>query len=292
MYILIVSGMSGSGKSTALNVLEDMGYYCVDNLPSSMLPSFQKLCEEAVPPITKAAVTVDGRESLLNNGRLDAIAAIESLTCRKEILFLDARDEVLQKRYNELRRSHPLGENGDAASGVRAEREYLKSMRERADYICDTSDIKSRDFMPHLLKILPGNDAPETRLVLYSFGYKRGVPVDADIVYDMRFIENPYYVPELRLLSGLDEPIVSFIEKQPYVNEFMKNTAEFLIKALPMYQKQQKAVLHVCFGCTGGRHRSVYGAETCARLLREAGIPVRTVHRDLVTELEDIRSRT
>lgn len=291
MYILIVSGMSGSGKSTALKLLEDKGFYCVDNLPSSMLSSFCRLCGEANPPIERAAVTVDGRELLLNNGHLDAIAAIDAIPCRKEILFLDARDDVLMKRYNELRRSHPLGENGDAASGVRIEREYLKDMRERADYIMDTSDLKSRDFLPYLLRVLPESGSPETSVILCSFGYKRGVPVDADIVFDMRFIENPFYVPGLRLLSGLDGPVIEFIEKQPELNSLMGGFRDFIVRTLPLYRKQHKAILRVCFGCTGGRHRSVYGAEKCAALLREAGIPVRVLHRDLVTELEDIQSR-
>lgn len=291
MYILIVTGMSGSGKTTALKNLEAMGFYCIDNLPSSMLGSFQKLCDESQPPITRAAIAIDGRESLLNTGYMDALREIDTLSCRREILFLDARDEVLMERYNEHRRNHPLGENGDASSGVRIERDYLKDMRERADYILDTSDVSSRDF-PHLLrKILPEMGTLQTNVVLCSFGFKRGVPVDADMVFDMRFIENPYYVDELRLLSGLDREVEEFIEKQPMVGEFLQNISNTIRELLPLYQKQKKVILRVCFGCTGGRHRSVYAANQCATLLRSMGIPVRTYHRDLQTELMDLMNR-
>ena len=291
MYILIVTGMSGSGKTTALKNLEAMGFYCIDNLPSSMLCSFQKLCEESQPPIARAAITVDGRESLLNTGYMDALREIDKLTCRTEILFLDARDDILMERYNEHRRTHPLGENGDPSSGVRVEREYLKDMRERADYILDTSDVKSRDFPQMLRKILPEIDAITTNIVLCSFGYKRGVPVDADMVFDMRFIENPYYVKELRLLCGLDKEVADFIEKQPMVDSFLQNISKTIIELLPYYQKQKKVILRVCFGCTGGRHRSVYAAQHCAMLLKSAGLSVRTYHRDLQNELTDILTK-
>lgn len=291
MYILIVTGMSGSGKTTALKNLEAMGFYCIDNLPSSMLYSFQQLCEESEPPITRAAIAVDGRESLLNTGYMDALREIDKLTCRTEILFLDARDDILMERYNEHRRTHPLGENGDASSGVRIEREYLKDMRERADYIFDTSDVKTRDFPQILRKVLPELEDIRTNIVLCSFGYKRGVPVDADMVFDMRFIENPYYLKELRLLCGLDKAVEDFIEGQPMVRSFLENVSKTIQELLPYYQKQKKVILRVCFGCTGGRHRSVYAANQCAMLLKSAGIPVRTYHRDLQTELSDILSK-
>lgn len=291
MYILIVTGMSGSGKTTALKDLEAMGFYCIDNLPSSMLSSFQKLCEESQSPITKAAITVDGRESLLNTGYMDALSAIDKLTCRTEILFLDARDDILMERYNEHRRTHPLGENGDASSGVRIEREYLKDMRERADYILDTSDVNSRDFPSLLRKILPEIDTFRTNVVLCSFGYKRGVPVDADMVFDMRFIENPYYIKELRFLCGLDKEVEDFINQQPLVSSFLSNVSNTILELLPYYQKQKKVILRVCFGCTGGRHRSVYAANQCAVLLKRSGLSVRTYHRDLQIELTDLINR-
>lgn len=291
MYLLIVTGMSGAGKSTALKALEELGYYCVDNLPSSMLLDFQHMCERANPPIEKAAVTVDGRESLLNTGFLEAIGWMDRLTCPHEVLFLDARDDVLRERYNELRRRHPLGENGEPESGVRLEREYLQELRSRADYVVDTSGIKARRFPQLIKKLLPEMDGMATSVVLCSFGYKRGVPVDADLVFDMRFAENPYYVPELRLLSGLDAPVAEFIARQPYVNEFLDKVSDLILQTLPLYQQQEKSILRIGFGCTGGRHRSVYAAEGCAKRLREAGIPVRLYHRDFHEEQEELESR-
>ena len=291
MYLLIVTGMSGAGKSTALKALEGLGYYCVDNLPSPMLPSFVEMCGDAKPAIEMAAVTVDSRESLLSAGPEDAVDALRRLSCRYEILFLDARDEVLMERYNETRRRHPLGEGGDAASGVRLERAFLGNMLAHADYVLDTSDVISRDFPKLMKKILPEIGSPHMSLVICSFGYKRGVPVDADIVLDVRFAENPYYVPELRSLSGLDQPVIDFLKDKPLMDDVLNWAVKLVKDTMPYFEQQGKNLLRLCFGCTGGRHRSVYAAETVAKRLRVDGIPVRVYHRDLVVEAADIESR-
>ena len=291
MYLLIVTGMSGAGKSTALKALEELGYYCVDNLPSPMLPAFVDMCNKAKPAIERAAVAVDGRESLLSAGPEDAVDVLMRLTCRYEILFLDARDEVLMERYNETRRRHPLGEGGDVASGVRLERAFLGDMLAHADYVLDTSDVAVRNVPKMMRKILPEIGSPHMSLVICSFGYKRGVPVDADIVLDMRFAENPYYVPELRKLSGLDQPVVSFLKDKPMMEDVLNWAVKLVKDTLPYFEMQGKNLLRLCFGCTGGRHRSVYAAETVAQRLREDGIPVRVYHRDLSVEAADIESR-
>ena len=291
MYLLIVTGMSGAGKSTALNALEELGYYCVDNLPSPMLPAFVEMCSKADVPIERAAVAVDSRESLLSAGPNDAVDVLKRLACRYEILFLDARDEVLLERYNETRRRHPLGEDGDAASGVRLERSFLGNMLAHADYVVDTSDVAARNFPKMMKKILPEIGSPHMNLVICSFGYKRGVPVDADMVLDMRFAENPYYVPELRKLSGLDQPVIDFLKDKPLMENVLNWTVDLVEKILPCYEQQGKNLLRLCFGCTGGRHRSVYAAETVAHRLREKGIPARVYHRDLILEAADIESR-
>ena len=291
MYLLIVTGMSGAGKSTALKALEELGYYCVDNLPSPMLPAFVEMCNQAKPPIERAAVAVDGRESLLSAGPEDAVDMLMKLTCRYEILFLDARDEVLMERYNETRRRHPLGEGGDVASGVRLERSFLGNMLAHADYVLDTSDVAVRNVPKMMRKILPEIGSPHMSLVICSFGYKRGVPVDADIVLDMRFAENPYYVPELRKLSGLDQPVKSFLEDKPLMDDVLNWAVKLVKDTMPYFELQGKNLLRLCFGCTGGRHRSVYAAETVAQRLREDGIPVRVYHRDLTAEAADIESR-
>lgn len=291
MYLLIVTGLSGAGKSLALRCLEEQGYFCVDNLPSSMLKEFVKLCAAAQPAIQKAAVTIDSRESLLSH-RSDAItAAFDALDAPYEILFLDARDDVLRKRYNEVRRRHPLGESGDAATGVVRERVFLQPLRDRANYILDTSDVKPKDFAGLIAKVLPEFENKTFTLLFCSFGYKRGVPVDADFVLDMRFMPNPYYYDEYRALSGKDAAVRDFVLSQKFVPEFLDGVEKMIKEMVPLFAEQEKRILRVCFGCTGGRHRSVAVAEEMARRFAESGMTVRVYHRDLTTEAIDIKEK-
>ena len=207
------------------------------------------------------------------------------------MLFLDTRDDVLMKRYNEVRRRHPLGESGDAATGVKRERIFLQPLRDRANYILDTSDVKPKDFPGLIAKVLPEYECKCMTLLFCSFGYKRGVPVDADFVLDMRFMTNPFYLPELRPLSGLDEKVQQFVLAQPSVAPFFDGVADMLHKLIPLYEEQDKHILRVCFGCTGGRHRSVAAAEEMARRFADSGMNVRIYHRDLTTEASDIHDR-
>lgn len=291
MYLLIVTGLSGAGKSLCLNCLEEQGYFCVDNLPSPLLSEFVALCEQAVPRIRRAAVTIDSRESLLSRQPQSILERLDALSVPYEILFLDARDDVLRKRYNESRRRHPLGDAGDAYTGVQRERVFLQGIRNRAAYVLDTSDIRPRDLSKVIAKVLPEYESKDATLLLCSFGYKRGVPVDADIVLDMRFIPNPFYVDELRPLSGLDQPLSDYVFAQPFARAFMDQTEQMLETTLPLYREQDKHILRVCFGCTGGRHRSVAAAEEMARRFHERGVYVRVYHRDLVVEAQDIEQR-
>lgn len=291
MYLLIVTGLSGAGKSLCLNCLEEQGYFCVDNLPSPLLSEFVALCEQAVPRIRRAAVTIDSRESLLSRQPQSILERLDALSVPYEILFLDARDDVLRKRYNESRRRHPLGDAGDAYTGVQRERAFLQGIRNRAAYVLDTSDIRPRDLSKVIAKVLPEYESKDATLLLCSFGYKRGVPVDADIVLDMRFIPNPFYVDELRPLSGLDQRLRDYVFAQPFARAFMDQTEQMLETTLPLYREQDKHILRVCFGCTGGRHRSVAAAEEMARRFHERGVYVRVYHRDLVVEAQDIEQR-
>lgn len=291
MYLLIVTGLSGAGKSLCLNCLEEQGYFCVDNLPSPLLSEFVALCEQAVPRIRRAAVTIDSRESLLSRQPQNILERLDALSVPYEILFLDARDDVLRKRYNESRRRHPLGDAGDAYTGVQRERVFLQVIRNRAAYVLDTSDIRPRDLSKVIAKVLPEYESKDATLLLCSFGYKRGVPVDADIVLDMRFIPNPFYVDELRPLSGLDQRLRDYVFAQPFARAFMDQTEQMLETTLPLYREQDKHILRVCFGCTGGRHRSVAAAEEMARRFHERGVYVRVYHRDLVVEAQDIEQR-
>jgi len=291
MYLLIVTGLSGAGKSLALRCLEEQGYFCVDNLPSSMLKEFVTLCSKADPPIQKAAVTIDSRESLLSRSSSSISDAFDSLGAPFEILFLDARDDVLKKRYNEVRRRHPLGESGDANTGVKRERVFLQPLRNRANYILDTSDIKPKDFSAMIAKVLPEFESKIFTLLFCSFGYKRGVPVDADFVLDMRFMPNPFYVEELRALSGMDAPVQEYVLSQKLVPEFFDGVESMLAEMIPLFIEQDKHILRVCFGCTGGRHRSVAAAEEMAKRFTKRGMNVRVYHRDLGSEAADIKER-
>jgi UPF0042 nucleotide-binding protein len=291
MDLLIVTGMSGAGKSLALKSLEDMGFFCVDNLPSPMLVPFTALCENANPPIRRAAVTIDSRESLLSRSPEMVISEIKRLSIPYKILFLDARDDVLKRRYNETRKRHPLGLSGEAQSGVRTERAYLSVIRDSADFVLDTSDIAARDLSSCLEKLIPEMDREQMTLILSSFGYKRGVPVDADIVVDMRFVDNPFYYEDMRFLAGTDEKVRTFVLSQPYVTDFLDSLEKNITDMLPLFEKQDKHILRICFGCTGGRHRSVAAAEEMAARLRKRGHAVRIYHRDVRRELQDIERR-
>ena len=290
MYLLIVTGLSGAGKSLALRCLEEQGYFTADNLPSQMLAEFCALCESG--GCARVAVTVDSRESLISRTAQNMTSSITALAAPHEILFLDARDDVLCRRYNETRRRHPLGEGGDALSGIKRERAFLQGMRESANYVIDTSDVRSRDFGDMLRRLLPDPTEKAVSVLLCSFGYKRGVPVDADMVLDMRFMANPFYDPDLRPHSGLDEPVRDFVRAQPHYMAMMDRWEDMLVTLLPFYAAQGKTVLRVCFGCTGGRHRSVAAAEDMAVRLRQRGCQTHIFHRDLVPEGEDILSRT
>ena len=291
MYLLIVTGMSGAGKTLALRSMEELGFFCVDNLPSPMLAEFVKMCESAVPPIEKAAVTIDSRESLLSHNSHSVVAEIKKLTVPYDVLFLDARKDVLRKRYNETRRRHPLGVAGEAESGVDSEVIYLGALRDIASRTIDTSDISARDFPKMIVKILPEFSEKEMSLVVSSFGFKRGVPVDADFVIDMRFCDNPFYYEDMRPLSGLDRKVYDFVMDQPFVKEYLEGLKNNILKMIPLFEQQDKHILRICFGCTGGRHRSVAAAEAFAESMRMSGQSVRIFHRDLITEEEDISAR-
>ena len=291
MYLLIVTGLSGAGKSMALKCLEEEGFFCVDNLPSTMLTEYVHLCEQAKPPIERAAITMDSRESLLSRDSQKILDALDSLTVPYEILFLDCRDDVLRRRYNEVRRRHPLGEAGDAESGVQRERVFLQPLRDRANYILDTTDIKTQDFPKLISKVLPEYERHRMTLLFSSFGYKRGVPIDADFVLDLRFTENPFYYPEYRNLSGLDESVSNFVLAHKEVTDFLDSMEHVIRNLIPGFERQEKHIIRICCGCTGGRHRSVAAAEELAKRFETDPIAVRIYHRDIDIEAKDIYSR-
>ncbi len=285
MYLLIVTGLSGAGKSMVLRHLEDRGFFCVDNLPSLMLGRFTQLCQQNDPPIDRAAVVIDSRENMFHSHSKQVLELIDSIDAEYEVLFLDCHDSVLQRRYNETRRQHPLAVAGDIAAGIAREREYLQFLRDRANYILDTSELKPNSLGPMIDNALSLGTSPSgMSIVFMSFGYKRGVPIDADFVFDMRFIANPYYEPSMRMLSGQDEAVRNFVLSKENVNVFFDQTEKLLRMLLPGFIAQSKPRLLVAFGCTGGRHRSVVAAEEMYRRFSGSDMRLRLFHRDISAE--------
>jgi UPF0042 nucleotide-binding protein len=277
--LVIISGVSGSGKSTAMNVLEDLGYYCVDNLPMTLLPKFIELCENSQGDITKIALVVDIREGVFFEGAPEVIKDLKEKGHPIDLIFLDSSDTALVRRYKETRRKHPLSVNGNILEGISRERKMLKELKELSSYSIDTSD-----FNVHELKELIKNKFDKSRsqkllVNILSFGYKHGHPYDADMVFDVRFLPNPYFVEELKELNGLDDEIVKFVMGREDTNEYVRKLTEFLEFLIPKYEKEGKSYLTIAIGCTGGKHRSVVIAGKLSEHFSHLS-PV-TIHRDI-----------
>lgn len=287
MRVMVITGMSGAGKSQALKRLEDMGYFCVDNLPCEMLGGFALLCKRANPPVEKVAVVIDSRESIFGNDVVAALDKLAALEVSYQIIFLECRDEVLERRYNETRRPHPLG--GDIRKAIQAERELLSTLRDRADHIIDTSQLRPLELRQALEQALSQKDTGFA-LEIVSFGYKRGVPFEADVVLDMRFSPNPFYEPELRTLSGRDAAVQAFVLADENVTALLDQVEHTLERLIPRFIEQDKRRLMVAFGCTGGRHRSVCCAEALYQRMKDR-YQVSLAHRDIATEAASIRER-
>ena len=286
--VVVVTGLSGAGKSQALHALEDLGFFCTDNLPTQLAPQAVALCEKG--GITRVGLGIDVRVRAF----LDAIGNILSLLENGgqrdlHVLFFDASDEALLRRFNETRRPHPLsGERGsDGAAvldGVRLERERLAPLRARATRVIDTTSLSVHELRRILISHFgpASGGAPRMLTRILSFGFKYGTPVDADLVLDVRFLANPYFVPELKPLTGLDLPVAKYVLEQPECVELMKKTRDLLAFVMPKYEREGKSYLTIAIGCTGGRHRSVAIAEALAPALAvELGSPLTVVHRDI-----------
>lgn len=284
MKIIIVTGMSGAGKSTALNVLEDEGYYCVDNMPISLMPKFAELADghNQDKGYNNIALGIDIRSG-------HSLAELDSvLDYMKEkkyeytIVFLESSDEVLIKRYKETRRAHPLAKDGRVDKAIMLEREQLKLLKQRADVIIDTSQLLTREFKEELEKIVLGRKEFNNLMVtVLSFGFKYGIPSDADIVFDVRFLPNPYYVEELRPLTGNDKKIQDYVMKAPEAEEFLERVDGLIQFLLPNYVKEGKSSLVIAVGCTGGKHRSVTLANAIAKRLSKTPYGCKVEHRDI-----------
>jgi RNase adapter protein RapZ len=283
MQLVIISGRSGSGKSTALHQLEDEGYYCIDNLPVALLPA---LVEEASRPefghFRGAAVCIDARNAWRNLEDFSAI--VESLpdTVNSEILFLDAQDSVLIKRFSETRRKHPLsGERMPLAEAIERERQLLEPIASAAALVLDTSQMTIYELRDAVRQRLVGDLSGSMSILIQSFGFKRGVPADADLVFDVRMLPNPHWVKELRLQSGLDEDVGNFLEAQPLTDELFASIRLYLDQWLPHYRDSNRSYMTIAIGCTGGQHRSVYLAARLFRHYQQQFPQVHIRHREL-----------
>jgi UPF0042 nucleotide-binding protein len=280
---VVLTGVSGAGKSVAIKCLEDMGFFCVDNLPTTLIPTFADLVARSQH--TRVALGVDVRAGEYLTHLIDAIAALRARDHRVEVLFLEAGDEALVRRYRETRRRHPLAGEGQVLDGIRAERRALADLREIADRIVDTSTLNVHQLKEQLVALY-GSPGARTGLAaaLISFGFKHGIPIDADLVFDVRFLPNPHFVPELRPLDGRDVRVSEFIVKHEESRELLRRLQHLLDFLLPAYQREGKTYLTIAVGCTGGRHRSVWLVEELRRLLDERGFPPSVVHRDIDRE--------
>ncbi|MBO4305723.1 MAG: RNase adapter RapZ [Clostridia bacterium] len=288
MHILIVTGLSGAGKSSALRILEDYGFLCVDNIPSGIMNSFLELSRSAEPPVERVALVIDSRTSSFRYSTERMFQTLDRLDDPHEILFLDCSNEILQRRYSETRRRHPM--HDDISAGILIERELLEPIKERSNYIIDTSEMSPREFRRTIESIAGRNDENMFRLVITSFGFKRGIPLDADIVIDMRYTANPFYEVSLRNLSGRDKEVYEYVMMDENVRKHLKMLKEMLYMLIPAYEREGKRRLMVSFGCTGGRHRSVAMAEALYNEMKNFRSTT-VQHRDLAIEAQSISER-
>ena len=285
LSFVVITGLSGAGKSYAIKSFEDMGFFCVDNLPTTLIPTFADLIARSGQTSRRVALGVDVREGEYLSHLLDAIRELRTRGHAVEVLFLEASEEALVRRYHETRRRHPLAAEGNVLEGIRTERKAMSNLREIADRIVDTSGLTVHALKERLVELYV---APKARVglttSLVSFGFKHGVPFDADLVFDVRFLPNPHFVPALRALDGRDGRVREFIMKDAEAQEMLDHLKAFMKFLLPRYEREGKAYLTVAIGCTGGRHRSVTLVEELKRFLAGIGYAPTVVHRDLERE--------
>lgn len=282
--VLVVTGMSGAGRSTVGNALEDLGWYVVDNLPPQMITPLVELATKAADTIPKIATITDVRGGRLFADLQQVVESLKTSTAVR-VLFLEATDDALVRRFEQVRRPHPLQGNGTILDGIAAERAQMLEMRESSDIIIDTSGLNIHQLATKVTEIFADGDAPGVQVTLVSFGFKYGVPTDADMVADMRFLPNPFWVPELRGGSGLDSDVSEFVLSQEGAREFITTYAAALEPVLAGFQRENKRHATIAVGCTGGRHRSVAAVEQLATIIRGLpGVAVNVKHRDLGRE--------
>ncbi len=282
MRIIIITGLSGSGKSTAVRVLEDEGFFCIDNLPVSLFPTFTELVEKSRERVRDVVLVMDIRELDSLQGYEKVLQEIRESGHKVEIIFFDASDEVLIRRYSETRRRHPVPDKGTLPEGIHYERKQLEGLRSMATLIIDTSELNVHQLKEMVISRIKGDSGDREMLVhLQSFGYRYGIPLESDIVMDVRFLPNPYFVAELRDYSGLDPMVREYVMEKPETREFIGKFREMMDFLLPGYHKEGKFYLTISIGCTGGKHRSVVIAEEMRNFFRNNGMNLKVTHRDI-----------
>lgn len=281
LELVIITGMSGAGKTVAVQSFEDMGYYCIDNMPPNLIQTFLKLVQNT-QKFEKLALVMDLRSQLFFEEIYEALEYVDEKTSiETKILFLNATDEELISRYKESRRSHPLAQDRRTIDGIQAERKFLDKIRMRANVYIDTTKKTPRELRKHLMEEFSNSEVQPFRVELISFGFKNGLPIDADIAMDIRFLPNPYYDEELRDLRGTDQPVYDYVMNQTETEDFYNKFMDLIEFSLPGYRREGKSSITIAIGCTGGHHRSVALVERMAKQIEADGYSVNITHRDI-----------
>lgn len=282
LRICVITGLSGSGKSTAIRALEDEGFFCLDNLPLALLQVFVDLLEKSSEQITDVAIVIDIRARDFFKGKESLFRELREAGHKVDILYLDASDEVLVRRFSETRRRHPALAGASVLDSIRFEREHLVSLLQIATSIIDTSEFNVHQLKDLIVSLVCSENAPKIfNIHLQSFGFRYGVPLESDIVMDVRFLPNPYYVPELKLQTGLDSGVREFLRSKSDTSEFLDRFLGFVEFLIPRYQQEGKSYLTISVGCTGGRHRSVFIIDVLRNFLAEKSFSLKVTHRDM-----------
>ena len=280
--IIFVTGLSGAGRSEVMKALEDLDFFCVDNLPLALLSELSKLSNSSEEPKQRLAVSLDVRGNDFFTGFLSTIDNLENSVLSNTILFLDCADNVLVRRYSETRRRHPIHESESLLECIAKERTLLSEIRARADYVLDTSSIKTHELRNRIAKLILNRDVSSDIIInVMSFGYKNGVPLDADFMFDVRFLDNPYYKSELRSKTGLDIDVADYVFSQTEAEDIIENISNLMNRLIPLHSTAGKTSLTIAIGCTGGQHRSVAITEQLSKILYEKFSSVTAIHRDI-----------
>lgn len=279
--LLVLTGISGAGKSTALNAVEDMGYYCMDNIPPQLLSTFVELYFETGKRASKIAVVLDIRAREFLNGIFNELTRVEKLGMNYKLIFLDASDETIIKRYKEFRRPHPLAPDGNILEGLREEREKLEDIKDKSDYIVDTTRLNTHQLKAEIIGILEKESSSKIQISIVSFGFKNGILLDADFIFDARFLDNPYYVEDLKQKTGQDKEVLDYVFNQEYALGYIDKIEDMIKYIVPKYIKEKKLQLTIGIGCTGGKHRSVAISEELEKRLEGEDLRIIVDHRDI-----------